>query len=163
MNVAVSTANGLPYRPISSSRIRPEPWQTTLLGMLAQDRQARADAVRGVPHRRQARPVVGPAVHVLLVAPPQELEPAQLAFVVEFLDEQVLSAVNDRLHHHVDLAALALGLDDLAAFVDRCPHRNGAGDVLAGLQGFDRHPGMVGDRRVDMDRVDVRGLSSSSR
>ena len=126
-----------------------------VLGVLAQDRQAWADAVRGVPHRRQARPVVGPAVHVLLVAPPQELKPAQLAFVVQFLDEQVFAAVNDGLHHHVDFAALALGLDDLAAFVDRCAHRDGASDVLAGLQGLDRHPGVVGDRRVDMDRIDV--------
>ena len=105
-----------------------------VLGMLAQDRQARADAVGGVPHGGQPRPVIGPAVHVLLVAAAQELEPAQLAFVVQFLHEQVLAAVDDRLHHHVDLAACALGFDDLAAFVDRGAHRDGAGDMLAGLQ-----------------------------
>ena len=104
------------------------------LGVLAQEGQAGADAVGGVLHRRQARPVVGPAVHVLLVAAAQELEPAQLALVVQLLDEEVLAAVDDRLHHHVDLAAGALGLDDLAALVDGRGHRHGAGDVLAGLQ-----------------------------
>ena len=34
LNVAVSIANGLPYFGISSSRIRPEPWQTTLSACL---------------------------------------------------------------------------------------------------------------------------------
>ena len=106
VNVAVSTANGLPYRPIELFADPARAVADDALGMLAQDRQAGADAVRGVPHRRQARPVIGPAVHVLLVAPAQELEPAQLALVVQLLDEQVLAAVDDRLHHHVDLAAL---------------------------------------------------------
>src|SRR5262249_26635564 len=34
LNVAVSTANGLLYFLISSSRMRPEPWQTTLSACL---------------------------------------------------------------------------------------------------------------------------------
>ena len=110
VNVAVSTANGLPYRLIELLADPARPVADDALGMLAQDRQAGADAVGGVPHRRQARPVIGPAVHVLLVAAAQELEPAQLALVVQLLDEQVLAAVDDRLHHHVDLAAVALGL-----------------------------------------------------
>ena len=109
----------------------------------------------GVPHGGQAGPVVGPAVHVLLVAAAQELEPAELTLVVQLLDEQVFAAVDDGLHHHVDLAALALGRDDLAALVDRGSHGHGAGHVLAGLQGRDGHPGVVGDRRVDVNRVDV--------
>ena len=81
--------------------------------------------------------------------------PAQLAVVVQLLDEQVFPAVDDGLHHHVDLAARALGFDDLAALVDRGAHRHGAGHVLAGLERLDRHPGVVGDGRVDVDRIDV--------
>ena len=42
------------------------------------------------------------------MAAAQELDPAELARVVELLHEQVLAAVDDGLHHHVDLAALAL-------------------------------------------------------
>ena len=52
------------------------------LSMLAQESQAWADAVGGVVHGRQAGPVIGPAVHVLLMAAAQELNPAQLALVV---------------------------------------------------------------------------------
>ena len=155
VNVAVSTANGLPYRPISSSRIRPDPWQTTLLACLP--RMARQGLTQWVAYHIGGKPgpVIGPAVHVLLVASAQELQPAQLALVIELLDEQVFAAVDDRFHHHVDLAALALGFDDLLAFVDGRSHRHGAGDVLSGVQGFDRHPGVVRDRRVDVDGVDV--------
>ena len=125
------------------------------LRVLAQQGQAGAHAVGGIPHGREARPVVGPAVHVLLMAAPQELEPAQLALVVQLLDEQVFAAVHDGLHHHVDLAALPLGLDDLPALVDARAHRHGAGDVLARLEGRDRHPGVIRDRRIDVDGVDL--------
>src|SRR5581483_2811048 len=74
---------------------------------LAQDRQTRTDAVGGVVHRRQAGPVVGPAVHVLLMAAAQELNAAQFALVVQVLGEKVLAGIDDGLHHHVDLAGLA--------------------------------------------------------
>ena len=113
--------------------------------------------MRGVPHGRQPGPVVGPAVHVLLMAAAKELEPAQLALVVQILDEEVFTTVDDGLHHHVDLAAIALGRDDPPALVDRRPHRHGAGDVLAGLEGLDGHPGVIGNRRIDVNGVDVRG------
>ena len=111
--------------------------------------------MRGVVHRRQAGPVVGPAVHVLLVAAAQELDAAQLALVVQLLDEQVFAAVDDGFHHHVDLAARPLGLDELLALLDGGGHRHGAGDVLAGLEGGEALGGVVGDRRVDVDGVDV--------
>ena len=124
------------------------------LRVLAEDRQAGAHAVRGVPHRRQARPVVGPSVHVLLVAPPKELDPAELAPVVKLPGEEVFAAVDDRLHHHVDLARAALGFDDPPALVDAGRHRHGAGDVLAGLECRDALRAVVGDRRVDVDGVD---------
>src|SRR3954447_22250083 len=50
-----------------------------VLGVLAQQRQAGAHAVRGVVHRRKAFPVAWPSVHVLLMASAQELNAAQLA------------------------------------------------------------------------------------
>src|SRR5262249_36328632 len=118
------------------------------LGVLTQDGQAGADAVRGVVHGRQTRPVVGPAVHVLLMAATQELDAAQLALVVQLLGEEVLPAVNDGLHHHVDFAGLALRLDDLPAFVDGRRHRHGAGDVLARLEGGEALRGVVGNGGV---------------
>ena len=111
--------------------------------------------MRGVVHRRQARPVVGPAVHVLLVRAAQELDPSQLALVVQFLDEEVLAAVDDGFHHHEDLAARPLGLDEPLAVFDAGGHRHGAGDVLAGLEGGEALGGVVGDRRVDVNGVDV--------
>ncbi len=86
----------------------------------------------------------------------KELNPTEFALVVHLLDEQIFAGVNDRLHHHVDLADLALKLDDLAAFVDGRRHRHRAGDVLAGLQGGQGLGGMIGDRRIDMHRVHVR-------
>ena len=90
------------------------------------------------------------------MAAAQELDAPQLALVVQLLHEQVLAAVDHGLHHHVDRAALALRLDDLPALVDRGRHRHRAGDVLAGLQRGDGLRGVVGDRRVDVHRVDVR-------
>ena len=156
MNVAVSMAKGLPYFGISVSSNPARAVADDVLGVLAEERQARADAVGGVVHRRKAFPVAGPAVHVLLVAAAQELDPAELALVVQLLDEQVLAAVDDGLHHHVDLAALSLRLDDLTALVDRGGHRHRAGHVLAGSERGDRLRGVIGDRRVDVDGVDVR-------
>ena len=103
------------------------------LGVLAEQGQTGADAMRRVVHRRQTRPVIGPTVHVLLMTTAQKLNPAQLALVVQLLDEQVLPAVDDRLHHHVNLAALPLGLDELLALLDRRCHRNRTGDMLAGV------------------------------
>jgi hypothetical protein len=123
-------------------------------GVFSQDGQAGAHAVSGVPHGRQSGPVIGPAVHVLLVAAAEELELAQLAVVMKLLDEQVFAAVDDGFHHHVNLAAGTLGSDDILAFVDGSPHGNSAGDVFAGFQGLDRHPGVVGDGGVDVDGVD---------
>ena len=47
-------------------------------------------------------------------------------------------------------------LDDLPALVDRGRHRHGAHDVLAGLEGGDRHRRVIGNRRVDVDEIDLR-------
>ena len=51
-------------------------------GGVAQDRQARADAMGRIPHGRQAGPIIRPAVHILLVAAAQELDASQCAAVV---------------------------------------------------------------------------------
>ena len=62
--------------------MRPEPWQLTCSGVLAEDGETRAHAVRGVVHRRESFPVRGPPFHVLLVTAAQELNPSELATVV---------------------------------------------------------------------------------
>ena len=102
----VSTANGELYLrdQLLADRARAE--ARDVLGLGVGQRQARADAVRRVLHRRQAGPVVRPAVHVLLVARLQELDLAELALVVQLLDEQELAGVDDRLRHHVLQAGL---------------------------------------------------------
>ena len=69
-------------------------------------RQARADAMRGVVHRRQTRPVIRPTVHVLLMARLQELDFAQLALLVHLLDEQKFAGIDDGFGHHVFQARL---------------------------------------------------------
>ncbi len=127
------------------------------LRQLAQQGQAGADAVGGVVHGRQAGPVIGPAVHVLLMAAAQELDASQFALVVEFLHKQVFPAVNDGLHHHVDLAGGPLRLDQLFALLDGGGHGHGAGDVFAGLERRQALGGVVGDGRVDVHGVD-RGV-----
>ena len=124
----------------------------------ARQRQHRADTVGGVVHRRQARPVIRPAVHVLLVRGLQELNPAEVAVLVELLHEQELARVHDGLHHHVLLAARDLRLNDALAVLDAGRHRHRAGDVLAGLQRLNGLLGVERNRRVDVDRVDVRVL-----
>jgi hypothetical protein len=131
----VSTENGEPYFLISSSRIVPEPKQETYSAVRLAQGADRADAVGGVPHRGQAGPVIGPAVHVLLVARLEELELAEGALVVEFLHVQELPGVHHGLHHHVLQPGLLLEFDDLLAVgeIGR-GHGHGAGDVLAGLQ-----------------------------
>src|SRR5258708_5813139 len=134
------------------------PMADHVLGMLAGQGEARADAVRRVVHGGKALPVPRPPFHILLVAAPHELNAAQLAGVVQPFHEQVLSAVDDGLHHHVDLAALALPLDDLAALLDGRAGRHGAGDVLAGFQRRDRLRRLVRDPRVGVNRVDLRVL-----
>ena len=119
------------------------------------EREHGADAVRGIPHGREARPVVRPAVHVLLVARLEKLDFAEVAAVVEFFDVEVFAGVNDRLHHHVVEASFFGEIDDAFAIGDGGRHRDGAGDVFAGFERFDGLLGVVGDRRVDVNGVDV--------
>ena len=119
-------------------------------------RQTGADAVRGVPHRRQSRPIIGPAVHVLLVGRPEELQPPQFAVFVESLDVQKLPGVHHGLGHHVGQPGLLDEPHDPLAVGDVRGHRHGAEDVFAGLQRRDRHRPVVGDRRIDVHEVDPR-------
>ena len=127
-----------------------------ILGRLVDQAQARADDVRGVVHRDHLLPIVGPAVHVLRVRGGQVLNLAELALLVHLLDEQELAAIDDRLGHHVVQAGVVDELADLVAFLDRRGHRHGTHHVLAGLEGLDRHPGVIGNRRVDVDEIDLR-------
>ena len=118
----------------------------------------RADAVRGVVHRRHAGPVGRPVArgHLLVVRGADELDAAELALRHQLLHEQVLAGEDGRLHHAVLLARLLLRLDDQAALLDGARHRHGACHVLARLQRVDAHPGVLVDGRVDMHRIHVR-------
>ena len=121
-----------------------------VFGRLADHASHGADAVRGIPHRREAGPVVRPAVHVLLVGSLHELQLAQLALIELLLHEEVFAGIDDGLHHHVLEAGLLDEIADLFAVFDAGGHRHGAGDVFARLERLDAHPAMVGDGRVDV-------------
>ncbi len=112
--------------------------------------------MRRVVHRHHVFPIVGPAFHVLRMRGLHVLDLAKLAGVVKLLDIQVFAAVDDGFGHHVLETGLAHERDDFLGLLDRRRHRHGADDVLARLEGGDRHGGMVGDRAVDVDDIDLR-------
>ena len=152
----VSTANLLPDFSCDVVAHGARSEAADILGDAVHQPQAGADDVRGVVHRDHLFPVVRPAVHVLRMRRRQVLDLAQFALLVHLLDEQELAAVDDRLGHHVFQPGLLDEFADLLALFDRRRHRHGAHDVLAGLERLQRHPGVVGNRRVDVDEVDLR-------
>ncbi len=108
-----------------------------------------------IVHRDHLLPVARPAVHVLRVRGGQVLNLAEFAALVHLLDEQELAAVDHGFGHHVLQAGLRHFLNNLAALVDRGGHRHRAHHVLAGVECLQRHPSVVGDRAVDVDKVDI--------
>ncbi len=102
---------------------------------VASEAEGGADAVGGVMHGGHAFPVVGPAVHVLLVGGFDELQFAEFAFVVQVFHVEEFARVNDGFHHHVFEAAFFGQFDDFFAVFLAGGHGNGAGDVFAGFQG----------------------------
>ena len=120
----------------AASSIRPEPKHDTSPPADRQ-RQARADAVRRVVHRRQPFPIAGPAGHFLLVAGPQELRRPNSPRSIQFLHEEKFARVDDRLHHHIFQPGLPASSTMLPAIVDRGRHRHGTGNMLAGFEGRD--------------------------
>ena len=129
-----------------------------IFGGRSGEREHRPDTVRRIPHRRQSRPVVGPAVHVLLMARLQELYLSEIAFFVELLDVKKLAAIDHGFHHDVILFRLPHEVHDFLAVLNAGRHRHGAGDVFAGLERRNRLPGVIGNGGVDVDGVDVRVL-----
>jgi len=111
--------------------------------------------VRGVVHWWQTRPVVGPTVHVLLMARLQKLNLAQLAFLVQLAQEQKLTGVDDCLGHHVLESSFLHQLDDLSALVHSGGHRHRTHDVFARFQSGNRLAGMIGNGRIDVNEVHV--------
>ena len=108
--------------------------------------EARTDDVRGVMHRDHLLPIARPAVHVLRVTGGEILQLAELALIVHFLDEEKLTAVDDRLGHHVLEAGFFDGFAQLLAFLDGGGHRHGAHDMFARAQGLERLQGVIGNR-----------------
>ena len=97
-------------------------------------RQHRPDAMRRIPHRRQAGPIIRPTVHVLLMAGLEKLDFAQLPLFVEFLDVKKLTGIDHCLHHHVSLFRPPDEIHDFPAVRNAGGHGHGAGDVFAGLE-----------------------------
>ena len=86
------------------------------------------------------------------------LDLAEVSLLVHLFDEQELTGIDDCFGHHVFQAGLLDEVADLLAFFDGGSHWDGAHDVLARFQGFDRHPAMIGNWRVDMYEVNLRIL-----
>ena len=86
----------------------------------------------------------------------KKLDFAELAPFIHLLDEQEFARIDDGFHHHVFFAHAPGELHDLSAVLDACGHRHGAGDMFARFQRCNRLPGVIGNRRVDVDRIDIR-------
>ena len=109
-----------------------------------------------IVHRDHVFPVVGPTFHVLRMRGLHVLDLAELALVIELLDEKVFPAVHDRFGHHVLQSGFADQPDDLPGLVKVRRHRHRAHDVLARLQRCDCLGSMIGNRAVDVDEINVR-------
>ncbi len=127
-----------------------------IFGPLANQPQHGADHVSRVVHRDHPFPILGPTFHVLWVAGLQVLDFSKFTLVEQPFDKQIFAAVDDCFRHHVLQARLFHQVDNLPALVDRRCHRYRAEHVFAGPQGGDRHGGMIGNGRIDMDEVDFR-------
>lgn len=110
--------------------------------------------MRRVVHRRQPRPSVRPALHVLVVAALQKLNPTELAAAIELARVEILPRVENRFGHHIFEPGPLNELDNLTAFVDGEGHWHGADDVFPSIERSDRHPTVVGEGRVDVDEID---------
>ena len=128
---------------------------TDILSFVAAEAQDGSDAVGRVMHWRESGPVAGPSIHILLVAGFEKLEFAEFAIVIEFLHVKELPGVDDRFHHHVVEAGFSAQFDDGLAVFLRGRHRDGASDVLAGFESGDGLFGVVRNRRIDVDRINL--------
>jgi len=88
----------------------------------------------------------------------QKLDFAELPLFVEFLDVKKLAGIDHRFHHDVFLFRLLDEVHDFFAVLNTRGHRHGAGDVFAGLERGDGLPGMIGNRRVDVNGLNLRVL-----
>ena len=109
---------------------------TNILGPAVHQSQHRANDVGSIVHGNHAFPVLGPSLHVLRVRSGHVLDFAQFALLVEILDEQELSAVDDGLGHHVLQTGLLDQFDDLLTLLDRGRHGHCTHHVFACLEGL---------------------------
>lgn len=91
----------------------------------------------------------------MLVRTAQELQPADLAGLVEVFEIEELARVDRRFHHHVDLAGLLFQAHDLLALLGLERHGHRAGHVFARLERLNAHPAVALQIGVDVHRVDV--------
>ena len=126
-----------------------------VFSLVAPEAEEGADTVGGVVHGREAGPVSGPAVHVLLVRGFQELKFTEFALIVELLHKEEFTGVDDSFHHHIFQTGRCTEIDDGFAVLDRGGHGDGASDVFASLQSRDCLLGVVRDGGVDMNCINL--------
>ena len=78
---------------------------------------------------------------------------------LQLANEEELSTVDCRLHHHVVLACRVRSLDDLIALLHRSRGRNCTSNMLTGLKRCDALRSMQMNWRVDMNCINVRILN----
>src|ERR1044071_6608751 len=86
----------------------------------------------------------------------EKLDLPKLSLLIKLFDVKKFARIHDGFHHHVFLPRLFRQIHDLLTILDARGHWHGAGDVLARFQGSDRLPGVIGNRRIDMDNVHPR-------
>ncbi len=79
----------------------------------------------------------------------------QFSFGIHLFDKQELATIDHRFRHHVLEPSILDELADLLAVLDIGRHRHRAHDMLASLEGFHAHPGMVRNGAVDMYEIDL--------
>ena len=89
---------------------------------------------------------------------PEELDFAELIPGEHAADMEKAGGVNGGLHHHVALAGLLDGFDDVADAVQGGGHGDGAGAVLSGAEGLNGLLLMEGNGGDQVDGVYVRVL-----
>ena len=112
----------------------------------------------GMGQGREAVPVRGPALHILVMGAAHILKLTHCSGFVQFLHVQIFPGVDGGLHEHVVLAGGLPGLDDGFQFRNGHTHGDGAGRMLACIQRPDGHRRMEGRGDHQMDSVHFRVL-----
>ena len=112
----------------------------------------------GMCQGREAVPVRGPALHILIVGAAHILQLAHCAGFVQLLHIQILAGVDGSFHEHIVFAGSLPRLDNVFQLLHGHTHGDGAGAVLACVEHLNRHGRMQRGRNDQMDRIHIRVL-----